>query len=228
MYYEHRITALIGSTQKNSTSKAIVDYLQEKLSSHDIKVDTFKVCEVYQSENKFNDLLKHISQNNLLLICAPVYIDALSYPLISTLEQIHSFKDKMIFCEKELMAIIHSGFPEKIHREPAIEICHNFARISGFDWKGAIDFGVSSIIEGKALNESGITTKWIRQILDEVVEELLNEEKLSSRTIRKSLTLPIPIPIPIKWLPPILNFGVRRRIKKEKIKDVFARPYSRE
>jgi hypothetical protein len=228
MYYEQRITALIGSTQKNSTSEAIVDYLQKKFSSHDIKVDTFKVCEVYQDENRFNDLLKNISQNDLLLICSPVYIDALSYPLLSTLEQIHSYKDKNKFYKKKLMAIIHSGFPERIHREPAIEICHNFAQIIGFDWKGAIDFGVSSIIEGKDLNESGITTKWIRQILDEVVEDLSNEEKSSSRTIRKSLNLPIPIPIPIKWLPPILNFGVRRKIKKEKIKDVFARPYSRE
>ena len=227
MYYEQRITALIGSTQKNSTSKAVVDYLKEKFSSHDIKIDAFKVCEVYQDKNKFTKLLENISQNDLFIICAPVYIDALSYPLISTLEQIHSYKEKINFYEKKLMVIIHSGFPEKIHREPAIEICHNFAQIIGFDWKGAIDFGVSSIIEGKALNESGIATVWIRKILDEAVETILNEEKFSSKTIRKSLNLPIPIPIPIKCLPPILNFGVRRKIKKEKIKNVFARPYSR-
>lgn len=226
MYNEQRITVLIGSTQRNSTSEAIVDYLQEKFSSRDIKIDSYKVCEVYQTEKKFTDLVTHISQNDLFVLCAPVYIDGLSYPLINTLEQIHSYKNKQFFREKKLIAIIHSGFPEKIHRETAIEICHNFAQIMGFDWKGAVDFGVSSIIEGKPLNELGIATKWIRQTLDQVVEELVNEDGISSGIIRKSLNLPIPIPIPIKWFPTILNFGVHRKIKDEGIKDVLARPYS--
>ncbi len=228
MYNEQRITVLIGSTQHNSTSEAMVDYLQEKFSSRDIKIDSYKVCEVYQTEKKFTDLVTHISQNDLFLLCAPVYIDGLSYPLISTLEQLHSYKYKQAFRKKKLMTIIHSGFPEKIHREPAIEICCNFAHIMGFDWKGAVDFGVSSIIEGKPLNELGIATKWIRQTLDQVVEELVTEDKVSSGVIRKSLNLPIPIPIPIKCFPIILNFGVRRKIKDEGVKDFLARPYSQE
>ncbi len=226
MYKDQRITALIGSTQHNSTSKAMVDYLQQKFSCYDIKIDTYNACEIYQNEQRFADLMTDISQNNVLLLCVPVYIDSLSYPLISTLEQIYSYKDNKIFHEKKLIAIIHSGFPEKIHREPAIEICHNFARTMGFDWQGAVDFGVSSIIEGKPLNELGIASRWIRKSLDEVVEKIVNEEKVSSGTIRKSLNLPIPLPIPIKWFPPILNFMISRKLKKEGVEDILDRPYS--
>ncbi|TYB30751.1 MAG: NAD(P)H-dependent oxidoreductase [Candidatus Mcinerneyibacterium aminivorans] len=225
MYKNQKITALIGSTQHNSTSKAMVDYLQQKFSNHDIKIDTYKACEVYQNEQKFTDLVTHISQNSLFLICAPVYIDSLSYPLISTLEQIYSCKDDSIFHDKKLIAIIHSGFPEKIHRESAIEICYNFAKTMGFDWQGVVDFGVSSIIEGKPLKELGIASRWIRKSLDELVEKIVNKEKVSSGVIRKSLNLPIPLPIPIKWFPPILNFMINRKLKKEGVEDILARPY---
>lgn len=64
-----------------------------------------------------------LSQNELFIMCAPVYIDGLSYPLISTLEQLYSYKGNGIFEDNKLIAIIHSAFPERVHREPAIDMC---------------------------------------------------------------------------------------------------------
>lgn len=225
---EYRITALIGSTQEQSTSKSMVNYLQKQFSSHGIKTDIFQANEVYQAEDKLNNLLTSLSESELFLLCTPIYIDGLPYPLMSTFEQIHSCKDNNFFQEKKLITIIHSGFPGKVHRETAINICHNFARSMGFDWEGAVDFGMSVIIEGNPLNQLGFATKWIRKSLAEVVEELVKEERSSSSVIRNSLDLPIPIPIPIKFFPSILNFVTSRKIKDEGVKDVLACPYSQE
>lgn len=40
----------------------------------------------------------------------------------------------------------------------------------GFKYQVAVDFGVSTMIEGNSLNQLGFATKWICKALDKVVK----------------------------------------------------------
>ncbi|MFP4698684.1 MAG: NAD(P)H-dependent oxidoreductase [Eubacteriales bacterium] len=223
MSVQRKIVALLGSTRINSSSKSMIEYLEEKFYSHQIEVVIYQAHKIHKNKKMFKSMLEQIIDSELFIICAPVYIDGISFSLTSVLEQIYDTEDRKHLGRKKCMAIIHSGFPETQHREAGIEICHCFSETMEFDWQGGFGFGISSIVEGKSLNENRKMTKWIRKTLDITAEAIIKGEKIPSTAF--DLSMKLPIPIPIKWLPYILNFVMRRKAKADGVTDIYARPY---
>jgi multimeric flavodoxin WrbA len=216
------VTALTGSTRGVKTaSESIIDYLDARLGEG-VQIKKYRAHQIFQDEVQKESFIKYLEKSDLILICSPVYVHSLPYPLVSLMEQLSRETDKDFWQNKKMMAVIHNGYPEDIQRKPSFEICRNFAEEMGMEWLGGIGFGGSPIIDGKPLEELGWFTKWMRRALDEMSNSIKTGEEISEKT-RKFASKHFPS-IPLWILKPLMNLRIKSMARKKGI-DLFAQPY---
>lgn len=217
------ITVLTGSTSGRKTaSESMVNYLAAKLENKAIILNKYRAHQIFQAEDKVKLFMDHLEMSELLLICAPVYVDSLPYPLISLMEQLSMKTANQFWENKKMMVIIHSGYPEDIQRKASFAICENFADEMGMQWLGGIGFGGSPIIEGRPLDEVGGFAKWMRRSLDEMSKSIITGSEISDEA-KKYAQKHFPS-IPLWILKIMLNLKVKNMAKKNGI-NLYEQPY---
>lgn len=219
----NKIIALTGSTRGIKTaSESIVNYLEANLINKDVTIKKYRAYQIFNDKDKVELFTADLANSDLLLICSPVYVHSLPYPLISLLEQISTKNNKGIFKDKKLMAIIHSGYPKDIQREASLAICKNFADEMEMKWLGGIGFGGTPIIDGKPLEEVGGYTKWMRRSLEDISRSIMEGKEISEEA-RKYAKKHFPS-IPLSILKILLNMRLKRMAKKNGV-NLYAQPY---
>ncbi|MEC9488331.1 MAG: hypothetical protein UMV23_02465 [Halanaerobium sp.] len=218
-----QVVCLIGSTRgSKTTSESIVDYLQKQLANGNIQLKKFRVCQVFALEEEMNQFIAVLAGSDMLLLSSPLYVDSLPYPVLGVMEELSRKIRRESWSGKEMMAIIHSGYPEPIQRKACLDICRCFAEEMGLKWLGGIGFGGTSIIGGQPLEEMGRFSKWLRKALEEMAPAIIEGEPIPARARETSHKNFLPLPKPL--LKVLLNAVMRRTAKKKGI-DIYARPY---
>ncbi len=218
-----KVIALTGSTRGLKTaSDSMINYLAEKLEGENINLKKFRAYQVFKEEKQIESILGELEDSELILICSPVYVHSLPYPLISLMEQMAEKTGREFWKGKKMVAIIHNGYPEDIQRKAAITICENFAHEMGMEWLGGIGFGGSPIIDGRPLEEVGGFTKWMRKALDDISKSIKTGKGISEEA-RRCEKKHFPS-IPLWILKIMLNLRLKSNARKNEI-DLYARPY---
>ncbi len=217
------ITALTGSTRGTKTaSESMINYLSKRIEEEGITLTKYRVYQVYNDDNKKKAFFKDIKTSDLLIICSPVYVHSLPYPLISLMEELSIKTDKDFWQNKKMMVIIHSGYPKDIQRKASFAICKNFAEAMGIKWLGGVGFGGSPIIDGRPLEEVGGFTKWMRKAFDNMVVSIKTGSEISEEA-RMYAGKHFPA-IPLWFLKTFMNMRVKSMVKKSGV-NLYEQPY---
>lgn len=219
-----KIVCVVGSTRaKQTTSESIIDYLIGTLNIKNGTYEKIIAHKLIKNSAKFNTFMKSLYMSDVFIICSPMYLDCLPYPLTALLEKIKENAEKAKLYNKRVIAIIHSGYLKPVHREVALKICENFAQQLKMHWQGGIGFGGTSIIGGEDLKKIGFYTKFIRKSLDMISIAIKCNQDIPEKAI--SISHKSPIPLPRKILIPLINIKMRREAKNYGITNLYVRPY---
>jgi hypothetical protein len=213
---------LIGSPKgSKSNSLMLGNYLLRQLHDAGKTSRTFFVNSVYQDEAQLAELASAIDASRAVIIAFPLYVDHVPAPLIRVLEYLQQARLQEQ-TRPRLLAVINCGFPENAHNRTAAEVLGHFARVSCFDWAGALTFGQGGAISGKELEKLGGMIRHQRQALEQAASALLSGSAVSEATIALMARKPIP-----NWLYYLIaNLGWHLEARKNKAKiSLSARPY---
>lgn len=221
-----KVIALIGSNRGDrSTSASLVCYLEQQLHPHKIPIIYHYARKIYRRQESlvsFIEDLQTMTNEDLLLICAPNYVDSLPAPLIYVLEETREQLGPDGLAGKKLLAVIHSGYPEVQQRRPCIQSCRLFGMQMGMEWWGGFGFGGSSPIAGQPLESAGPFGKSIRPVLERAAEKIASGSL--SATDNLILEDKSTIPISAGLMKTIMNILTKVKAFKEK-QDLPAKPF---
>lgn len=159
---------LVGSARPSgaSTSEALGAYLLARLEERGLVTATRFVSRSARRHN-VTPLLYDCEHADLLLLAAPVYVDALPYLATRALEQIADHHNRRRpRGEARFAAVLNCGFPEVHQCETALGICRSFARHAGLEWAGGLALGGGGVINGRRLQGAGMATRHVRTALE--------------------------------------------------------------
>ncbi|MEJ2597017.1 MAG: NAD(P)H-dependent oxidoreductase [Anaerolineales bacterium] len=218
-----RAVLLVGSPRtRKSTSASLGGYLFEQLAARGVQTETIQVYPAFSSPVRAAATLEKLDAADLVVLASPLYVDSLPAPTIAALEKIAAGRGGRSTGQR-FAAIANCGFPEASHNAPALAICSEFARQSGFAWSGGLALGGGEgVVHGTPLQELDGRAIPIRKSLELAAEALAGGESIPQEA-RDLLTRPT---VP-SWLYRLVGaYGWRQRAKQygmqRKIKD---RPY---
>jgi hypothetical protein len=165
---------LVGSPRRSkSASETLGAYLTDRLEDHGAEVQKLYVYPALRLESGLDDLIAAAAEVDLLIISAPLYVDALPAAVTELLEVLHRrLGDHARPEEQRLVGISNCGFPEAEQNEIALRIYRCFARQAGFIWAGGLAMGGGEMIKGKPLLESGGMARNVIAALDLAADAL--------------------------------------------------------
>ncbi len=222
---QKKVIALLGCTRAGkTTTESIVDYMIKNIENNDIQIDKYRADQIYNVDSKLAGFIEVLSECDMLLVCSPVYVHSLPYPLLCIMEQLAKELDKNFWDNKKMIAIIHNGYPQPIQRKTCFEICENFADQMGIKWLGGIGFGGSPIIDGRPLEKVGSYTKWMRRSLDELCSSSIVQGKEVTAKAEKLADKHFPSFIPLWILKVLMNMRMKQQAKEAGV-DIYDKPY---
>lgn len=223
MKKNEKIIALLGSTRGEKTvTESIINYMIGKVKDKNVSIEKYRAYQIFNDEKRLDIFINSLRTSDLLIICSPVYVHSLPYPLIVVMEKLAGRLNREFWANKQMLSIIHNGYPQAIQRKASMEICENFAGEVGLEWLGGIGFGGSPIIDGRALEEVGSFTKWMRKALDELILTTLDGIPVSERAYKYADKHFPSIPL---WILKILmNLKLKQQARKEGV-NIYQQPY---
>ncbi len=207
-----RIVILAASPRLKSNSLSISEYLKIGLDQEGAKADIINFAGRWEMKG----LAEEIREYDMVILVSPLYHDTISFSATAVLEELI----RSDLGKKDFSIIVHSGYPEAVHRAIAVDICACFAEKMGWKNLGYLSPGLTSVIAGKDLIAAGDMFKNLRIVLDEAAslwaEGMTVGEKLSWHS-RIS-------PMPPFLLRIIGNISIRKDAKRKGL-DVMRRPY---
>ncbi|KPA17686.1 nadph-dependent fmn reductase [Candidatus Magnetomorum sp. HK-1] len=148
---------IIGSpkTKKSSTSAVLGNTFLERLNIKGWETESLTLNKNIMEEKGHSHLLSAVDNADLIVFTFPLYIDALPFLVIKSLELIAAQRMALKnLSNKRIFIIVNSGFPESYQNSLALSICNNFAVKCGFTWCGALAMGSGeAICSGQPLNK---------------------------------------------------------------------------
>jgi len=154
----------------------------------DAKRATIEEADVTRSVDAIRDA-------DVLVLMGPVYLDLPPHLMLAWMH-----------------AISHSGYFEPIHRALSLEAFEHFARRMGWTWHGALAFGGTSPIDGKALEEAGPFSAKVRPALTRLADLIVEGSSIPNHLARAASRRPIPLPK--RWIVRLMNAYLRRAAKR--------------
>lgn len=216
-----RAVLLVGSPRTaKSTSASLGEYLMEQLAMRGIQTSTIQIYTSINSAERTQNMLEEIQHAGLVVLAYPLYVDSLSAPVISALEKISQYR-KSASTPASFVALANCGFPEARHNETSLAICAQFARQSGFIWRGGLALGGGEgIVHGLPLNQIDGRAHSIRQALNLAAEALAAGMSIPAQAY---VTMAKPV-IPawlyallgnLGWKQSARQYGVHEQLKKQ-------------
>lgn len=224
-----RVLLLIGSAKRDrSTSDVLGTTLIERLHAHGIESETLFLHRSVHTEKRRGELLAATERADIIVLATPLYVDALPYLVVRTLELIAEHRrirppTRMRPTGRQrFVSILNCGFPEAHHNETALAICRQFAREVGLEWAGGLGLGGGEAIGGRPLESRGRMVRNVVRALELSARALASGEPVPEEAVRLMARPLIPARV-YTWLGAA---GWRRRAKKHGVSDRLGdRPY---
>ena len=228
-----RAILLIGSPKgKNSSSASLGAYLITKIKKYDIAAETIYLYSEMSTEAKKIKFLEKIEKADYIILAAPLYVDTLPAKVIKALSLIADKRKKLFFDDiksaknQSFAVVVNCGFPEAEQNKTALKVYQEFAREAKLKYLGGIAVGMGGAVSGQSLSEMRGMAKDLIKGLDQAVENIVKNQKISDSAIEKtSKSL-----ISQKWLYTLAgNFNWRfQALKNGVYLKMNARPYQGE
>ncbi|MEM2143570.1 MAG: hypothetical protein QXS20_07280 [Candidatus Thorarchaeota archaeon] len=163
---------MVGSPRtERSSSNAIADYLGTHLREHGVTIEKLFIHRINNDSDLLN-LSTSIASSDIVVLCAPLYVDSLPAPVLRILQRIAADRTRDPPNSPLFGVVINCGYPEASQCTCAIEICRLFASRAHLRWAGGIAFGAGPSIGGRPLEQTGGATRFLRPALERAAEAL--------------------------------------------------------
>ncbi|OGO69312.1 MAG: hypothetical protein A2Z37_04335 [Chloroflexi bacterium RBG_19FT_COMBO_62_14] len=223
-----RALLLVGSPRtKASTSASLGGFLFEHLALRGVQTETLQVYPAFSSPERTARSLEKSDAADLVVLAFPLYVDSLPAPLIAALEKIAEYRAGRS-SEQRFAAIANCGFPEASHNAPALAICSEFARQSGFTWAGGLALGGGQgIVHGMPLDALDGRALPIKKSLKMAAAALANGESIPGAAGDLLARPAVPSWLYLLfgaygWRQQAKRYGVQRQIKNRPYEPVRA------
>ncbi|MDZ7632007.1 MAG: hypothetical protein U5K74_11855 [Gemmatimonadaceae bacterium] len=184
---------LVGSAKARgtSTSETLGTQLMEQLAMRGVEGSVRHIQLVAHSSDTLRDFVTEVRQHDLLVIAAPIYIDALPALVTRALEALA--EDRATDPDAPPLTVamlLNCGFPESRHAAVARTIGALFARTAGARWAGALQLGGGGVIHGRPLAEAGHVVQHLPALLDDTAAALAAGQSIAPET-RESFKEPL-------------------------------------
>jgi multimeric flavodoxin WrbA len=176
---------LVGSPRKEkSASETLGAYLLGGLEAQGADARRLYVYPALRSEERLDALIGATAAANVVIISAPLYVDALPAAVTELLEILYlRLDDHQRPEEQRLVAISNCGFPEAEQNDIALQIYRSFARQAGFTWAGGLAIGGGEMVKGRPLEESGGMARNVIAALDLAAEALAEGKSIPQEAV---------------------------------------------
>jgi len=205
-----RVLIVSTSIRKSSNSLAIAHYIKARIRGAQI-MDIARRWDM-------SGLKEELGTGETLIIVVPLYHDTISWTATAFLEELA----ELPFPFRNMAAIVHSGYPEAVHRSAAVDICRYFAESRGVKWLGELSPGLTSVVAGRPLEEAGGLFRNLRKALDKAAAALERSEQIPD----KAAALSKRSSVPPRLLKVMGNISFAMEAKRKGL-DVKRQPYSR-
>ena len=220
-----RATLLVGSPRPRgtSTSEALGRYLLGSLERAGVATEVLFLGAL-RGPRVEAELAPAVAGSDLVVLAAPVYVDALPAPVTAALEGLAAARARWAHRDPpRLVALVNCGFPGAVHAGTALDISHAFAEAAGLAWSGGLALGGGEALHGKPLERAGRTAVRVRRALDLTAAALLSGRPVPDDAVTLMAAPLVPPRVytlmgNVGWLKQAYAHGAVRRL--------WNRPYS--
>lgn len=204
---------LVGSPRKKlSSSLSLGSYLCSQLQKHSIETETLFIYDE-RDQRELEGVFATIADADLVILAFGLYVDSMPSPVIGFLEQLATYRKKESFQSTKrtmLIGLANCGYPEASHNAVALAIMGQFAKETGFLWRGGIALGGGNGLAGVRLEEGQYVNLPIRKALDLASKTLAEGGPIPQEAIDLATRQPYPAAL--------FRFGARFFWKREAAK----------
>ncbi|MCA2997033.1 MAG: NAD(P)H-dependent oxidoreductase [Rhodocyclaceae bacterium] len=220
------VAILIASARApgTSTSEALANYFRQQLEREGATVQIVSATAFARDPTTAHRAATQLSEANILVVAAPLYVDSLPYLGVLALEQVNKIRSSDVTRQPaRLVGVLNCGFPEPEQMRFALALLHEFAIEAGYTWAGALPVGGGESIHGRALDSLGGMTRQLRHALDTSAAALSAGSVIPQAASEEASSMFIPAPLYrlVGWW----GWRSQARVNGLRVKDLRARPF---
>lgn len=155
---------LVGSPRDRSTSQVLGQAMLDALAANGFECGTLRLTGLLETQEGRARLLGEYLGADLVVLAAPVYVDAPPAAVMRSLEFLAGEQTPLPGARR-LCAVFNCGFPEAEHTALSLDVCRLFAKRAGLQWAGGLGVGAGGAMNGHPLEARGRVTRPLRQAL---------------------------------------------------------------
>jgi len=206
------VVLFVGSPRTPSNTRSMAAFLRARLEERAIQPVVLDAKRATIEETDVTRSVDAIRDADVLVLMGPVYLDLPPHLMLAWMHAIWEQREALSDTAPAVYAISHSGYFEPIHKALSLEAFEHFARRMGWTWHGALAFGGTSPIDGKALEEAGPFSAKVRPALTRLADLIVEGSSIPSHLARAASRRPIPLPK--RWIVRLMNAYLRRAAKR--------------
>jgi hypothetical protein len=219
------VLVIEGSRRPKSNTGAIARDLRVRLERAGAVASVWRVPRWSAGPEATGEALEKLAGADVVVLVAPSYLDELPAVTQRLLEDVWERRAQLDGHAPLFYGIAHSGFPEPIQRRAELRSMRFFAEQMGWTWMGGVGFGGTSPIDGRPLDEAGMFSRQLRNVLPLAAADIAAGRPFSPATVARSDRSPFPLPL--KAMIALVNARTRKTARDGQL-DLDARVYSEE
>jgi len=140
---------VVGSPKEKGTSASelLARAFVRALEASGVRCELRFAVEMVNGSAHAGETARAIAGADLLLLCAPLYVDALPSPTTRALELVARARAEGVGPRDAMVVpLVNCGFPEPEQTRTALRILRHFARAGGYRWGGALPLGAGAVV----------------------------------------------------------------------------------
>jgi len=179
---KERALLLVGSPHASGASAMLGAQLLDRLPTDRWDTHTLRIYPTLSSDDRWRDLIDAVHGADLIVLSAPLYVDALPAAVTRAFERLAAGPAVSgARPGQRFMVLMNCGFLEARQCEVALSICNRFAREAGLQWAGGLSVGVA-----------GRMTPYVQEALDLAAAALDAGDQVPSAAVALASKPPMP------------------------------------
>lgn len=197
-----------GSPRKKGTSYSFARTIRTIVQGSGSDAEIKHIIDYFDGKESLDALRRELAECDVIVLTAPLYVDALPYPAIWFMEKLaQEYSGELK--GKSFFAVGQCGFPDITRIEPLLDSCRIFAAETGMKWLGGLAYGGGAIINGTFLEDFRGRGKKITAGFELAIHAVL-EGGLIPAKAQETITLKLP-----KIILPLLAAYLNRNSRKQ-------------
>ncbi|MGE5230015.1 MAG: NAD(P)H-dependent oxidoreductase [Deltaproteobacteria bacterium] len=217
------VLVIEGSRRPKSNTGAIARDLATRIAAAGRAAEVWRVPRWSAGSAASDEALARLAAADVVVLIAPSYLDELPAVTQRLLEDVWERRAELRGRAPLFYGIAHSGFPEPIQRRAELRSMRFLAEQMSWIWMGGVGFGGTSPIDGRPLEQAGMFSKQLRNVLPLVAADIAAGRPFSPETVRRSAKSPFPLPRTV--LIASINARTRKAARQKRL-DLEARAYA--